>query len=221
MKRVLKMARFTIRTGRRGRPLTLDTEELTTQFMKSFAAAKSTLAQIRRKTSGVRDTSILGTPTSLPEWLETTYQIISSGIGQLDYISAKELKAGVKATRQLASRVEKSRQQALSDIMYNQYTYELDTMISKSSEQAKDSYDKLKQRIQSLNKIERQKFFTSKFYESPKAFGGKEYEKILAWSKKETGKEAMTFQEAGAYLLYRRAIDGLDNSSKQEAVFGG
>lgn len=215
------MARFTIRTGRRGRPLTLDTEELTTQFMKSFAAAKSTLAQIRRKTSGVRDTSILGTPTSLPEWLETTYQVISSGIGQLDYISAKELKAGVKATRQLASRVEKSRQQALSDIMYKQYIYELDTMISKSSEQAKDSYEKLKQRIQSLNKIERQDFFTSKFYESPKAFGGKEYEKILAWSKKETGKEAMTFQEAGAYLLYRRAIDGLDNSSKQEAVFGG
>ena len=220
MKRVLKMAKFTIRTGRRGRPLTLDTEELTTQFMKSFAAAKSTLAQIRRKTSGVRDTSILGTPTSLPEWLETTYQVISSGIGQLDYTSARELKAGVKATRQLASRVEKSRQQALSDIMYNQYIYELDTMISKSSEQAKDSYEKLKQRIQSLNKIERQEFFTSKFYESPKAFGGKEYEKILAWSKKETGKEAMTFQEAGAYLLYRRAIDGLDNSSKQEAVFG-
>ena len=215
------MARFTIRTGRRGRPLSLDTEELTTQFMKSFAAAKSTLAQIRRKTSGVRDTSILGTPTSLPEWLETTYQVISSGIGQLDYTSARELKAGVKATRQLASRVEKSRQQALSDIMYNQYIYELDTMISKSSEQAKDSYEKLKQRIQSLNKIERQEFFTSKFYESPKAFGGKEYEKILAWSKKETGKEAMTFQEAGAYLLYRRAIDGLDNSSKQEAVFGG
>ena len=214
------MAKFTIRTGRRGRPLTLDTEELTTQFMKSFAAAKSTLAQIRRKTSGVRDTSILGTPTSLPEWLETTYQVISSGIGQLDYTSARELKAGVKATRQLASRVEKSRQQALSDIMYNQYIYELDTMISKSSEQAKDSYEKLKQRIQSLNKIERQEFFTSKFYESPKAFGGKEYEKILAWSKKETGKEAMTFQEAGAYLLYRRAIDGLDNSSKQEAVFG-
>lgn len=221
MKRVSKMARFTIRTGRRGRPLTLDTEELTTQFMKSFAAAKSTLAQIRRKTSGVRDTSILGTPTSLPEWLETTYQVISSGIGQLDYTSARELKAGVKATRQLASRVEKSRQQALSDIMYKQYIYELDTMISKSSEQAKDSYEKLKQRIQSLNKIERQDFFTSKFYESPKAFGGKEYEKILAWSKKETGKEAMTFQEAGAYLLYRRAIDGLDNSSKQEAVFGG
>ena len=215
------MAKFTIRTGRRGRPLTLDTEELTTQFMKSFKAAKSTLAQIRRKTSGVRDTSILGTPTSLPEWLETTYQVISSGIGQLDYTSARELKAGVKATRQLASRVEKSRQQALSDIMYNQYIYELDTMISKSSEQAKDSYEKLKQRIQSLNKIERQEFFTSKFYESPKAFGGKEYEKILAWSKKETGKEAMTFQEAGAYLLYRRAIDGLDNSSKQEAVFGG
>lgn len=214
------MAKFTIRTGRRGRPLTLDTEELTNQFMKSFTAAKSTLAQIRRKTSGVRDTSILGTPTSLPEWLETTYQVISSGIGQLDYTSARELKAGVKATRQLASRVEKSRQQALSDIMYNQYIYELDTMISKSSEQAKDSYEKLKQRIQSLNKIERQDFFTSKFYESPKAFGGKEYEKILAWSKKETGKEAMTFQEAGAYLLYRRAIDGLDNSSKQEAVFG-
>ena len=215
------MAKFTIRTGRRGRPLTLDTEELTTQFMKSFDKAKSTLAQIRRKTSGVRDTSILGTPTSLPEWLETTYQVISSGIGQLDYTSARELKAGVKATRQLASRVEKSRQQALSDIMYNQYIYELDTMISKSSEQAKDSYEKLKQRIQSLNKIERQEFFTSKFYESPKAFGNKEYEKILAWSKKETGKEAMTFQEAGAYLLYRRAIDGLDNSSKQEAVFGG
>ena len=215
------MAKFTIRTGRRGRPLTLDTEELTTQFMKSFEAAKSTLAQIRRKTSGVRDTSILGTPTSLPEWLETTYQVISSGIGQLDYTSARELKSGVKATRQLASRVEKSRQQALSDIMYNQYIYELDTMISKSSEQAKDSYEKLKQRIQSLNKIERQEFFTSKFYESPKAFGGKEYEKILAWSKKETGKEAMTFQEAGAYLLYRRAIDGLDNSSKQKAVFGG
>lgn len=48
------MAKFTIRTGRRGRPLTLDTEKLTTQFMKSFTAAKSTLAQIRRKTSGVR-----------------------------------------------------------------------------------------------------------------------------------------------------------------------
>ena len=221
MKKVLKMAKFTIRTGRRGRPLTLDTEELTTQFMKSFVAAKSTLAQIRRKTSGVRDTSILGTPTSLPEWLETTYQVISSGIGQLDYASARELKAGVKATRQLASRVEKSRQQALSDIMYNQYIYELDVLISKSSEQAQDSYEKLKQRIQSLNKIERQEFFISEFYESPKAFGGREYEKILAWSKKETGKEEMTFQEASAYLLYRRAVDGLGNSSKQEAVFGG
>ena len=215
------MARFTIRTGRRGRPLTLDTEELTTQFMKSFAAAKSTLAQIRRKTSGVRDTSILGTPTSLPEWLETTYQVISSGIGQLDYISAKELKAGVKATRQLASRVDKSRQQALSDIMYNQYIAELDAMASKSSKQAKANYDKLKQKIKSLTKQQRQEFFTSSSYESPKAFGKQKYEKIRAWAKKETSKKNMTYQESYAYLLYRRAMDGLDNSSKQEAVFGG
>ena len=214
------MAKFTIRTGRRGRPLTLDTEELTRTFEKSFNAAKSTLAEIRRRTSGVRDTSILGTPTSLPEWLETTYQVISGGIGQLDYESARELKAGVKATRQLASRVEKSRQQALSDIMYNQYIAELESMQAVSSKQAKANLEKLKRKIKSLNKRQRQEFFTSSHYESPKAFGRQKYEKIRAWAKKETSKKDMTYQESYAYLLYRRAMDGLENSSKQEAVFG-
>jgi len=214
------MAKFTIRTGRRGRPLTLDTEELTRTFEKSFNAAKSTLAEIRRRTSGIRDTSILGTPTSLPEWLETTYQVISSGIGQLDYESARELKAGVKATRQLASRVEKSRQQALSDIMYNQYIAELESMQAVSSKQAKANYEKLKRKIKSLTKRQRQEFFTSSHYESPKAFGREKYEKIRAWARKETSKKNMTYQESHAYLLYRRAIDGLENSSKQEAVFG-
>ena len=214
------MAKFTIRSGRRGRPLTLDTEELTRTFEKSFNAAKSTLAEIRRRTSGVRDTGILGTPTSLPEWLETTYQVISSGIGQLDYESARELKAGVKATRQLASRVEKSRQQALSDIMYNQYISELESMQAVSSKQAKSNFEKLKRKIKSLTKRQRQEFFTGVHYESPKAFGRQKYEKIRAWAKKETNKKNMTYQESYAYLLYRRAMDGLENSSKQEAVFG-
>lgn len=216
------MAKFTIKGGGRGRPLTIDTEKIFTQLEQAYRPAMRNLAQIRRASSGVRDAELLGTQTSVPEWWQTTLQLAEQAqSGALSYEAAKYVKENLQAIKRLASRQERSRAQALSDILYKDYLRDLEYQMRGANKESQKYYEATKAKIERMTKRQRQEFFTSKSYESPRAFGRNRYEKIRAWAKKNTGKAAMSYQEAYAYLLYRRASDGLENSEEQMAVFGG
>lgn len=216
------MAKFTVKGGGRGRPLTIDTEKLFTQLEAAYKPAMRNLAQIRKGSSGVRDAALLGTQTSVPEWWQTTIALAEQAQGgALSYEAAKYVKENIRAIQRLASRQERSRAQALSDILYKDYLRDLEYQMRGANKESRKWYEATKRTIERLSKRERQEFFTSKSYESPKAFSSKKYEKIRAWAKKNTGKATMSYSEAYAYLLYRRASDGLENSDEQIAVFGG
>lgn len=216
------MAKFTVKSGGRGRPLTIDTDRLLTQIAAAYKPAMRNLAQIRKSSSGLRDAALLGTQTSAPEWWYTTQAILEQApSGALTYNAAKYVKENMRTIQRLASRQERSRAQALSDILYKDYLRDLEYQMRRANKASRKWYEATKSKIERLSKSERQKFFTSKSYESPRAFNSNRYEKVHAWAKKSTGKASMSYQEAYAYLLYRRASDGLENSDEQIAVFGG
>ena len=216
------MAKFTVKSGGRGRPLTIDSDKLLTQLQLAYRPAMRNLAQIRKGSSGVRDAALLGTQTSVPEWWQTTLTLAEQAqSGALSYEAAKYVRENIRAIQRLASRQERSRAQALSDILYKDYLRDLEYQMRGANKESRKWYEATKAKIQKLSKRERQEYFTSRAYESPKAFGRNRYEKIRAWAKKNTGKATMSYSEAYAYLLYRRAADGLENSNDKFDLFGG
>ena len=208
----------TFKTGRRGRPLKIDTEKLESNFLKALPRAKQTLEGIRQRTSGMRGSEILGTRTSLPNSLELTLNIIDKAKrGQeLTYSQARLLKSGVKEAENLASRVRKSRESAIGERLARDYVDNLKNITKTATPQVVKRLNKIINAVESLTKKEKQELLLSRVYQDPRTTGGKNYAKVKAWAKRETGKQKMTMGEAWAYLLEKRIEDGLKNSEKME-----
>ena len=208
----------TFKTGRRGRPLKIDTEKLESNFLKALPRAKQTLEGIRQRTSGMRGSEILGTRTSLPNSLELTLNIIDKAKrGQeLTYSQARLLKSGVKEAENLASRVRKSRESAIGERLARDYVDNLKNITKTATPQVVKRLNKIINAVESLTKKEKQELLLSRAYQDPRTTGGKNYAKVKAWAKRETGKQKMTMGEAWAYLLEKRIEDGLKNSEKME-----
>lgn len=217
------MAKFTVKGGGRGRPLTIDTEKALAELSLYQTKALSTLSKLRKQSSGVREASLLGTETSAPSWLKSTVAWIEAadkGVN-LSYESAKQVRQQLVALNRLASKQERARSVALSDILYKDYVRKLEYQMRRASDFEYEQLEKLKSKVERLTKKGKQEFFFSKHYEDPTTFASMEYEKIKAWAEKNNSGRKMSYKEAYAYLLYRRASDGLENSDEQIAVFGG
>lgn len=213
------MAKFVAYSGGKGRPLSIDPEaELERLIYATLPKAQQRLEQFRTKTKGVRDPSVLGSETELPDFIETSIDILSDlrEGNAVSYQTLKELKQNLKMTEQLASRQERVYGRSLDKVLTEEYFKDLDFVSRNSSDVIKTSNQKIKQALSNLTPRQRQEFFMSKHFEDPKTMTGS-YEKVKAWAKKETDQE-LTMQESWAYLRERRLADGLGVSGSLDEL---
>ena len=89
------MAIISIKSGKRGRPLTLDTSALEKKLFSDMQKATQRLEQFRKESKGVKDERILGTSTSAPDFAYETLTLLKNA-QQLNYRQALKLKQNLK-----------------------------------------------------------------------------------------------------------------------------
>lgn len=199
-----------VRSGRRGRPLSIDPEaELNKLIQQTLPKAKQRLSKFRQQTSGVRDSAFLGSETDLPAFVESTIDVLSDlrEGARISYESLRETKRAIKIAEQLASKQKRVYGRALEPALTEEYLRDLDRFSSKSgSIYMKRKNAQLRKMFTKLTPQQRQEFFFSKKYQDVRTMAGR-YAHIVAWAEAETGRKNMTEEEAWAYLRVRRLED--------------
>lgn len=196
------MAKLSVSSGRRGRPLSIDPEkELQELIFKDIPKAKERLAEFRKETSGLRDPAILGTETELPNFIQSTLDILADiqENQSIDYESLKQLKKDLKTTRQLESKQQRVYGRALEEKIFEDYRKTLLRQDSTSSDIVLESNKRVLSKLEKLSRQQRQKFFFSRSYQDPRTMS-KEYKRLIAWAEKKTGRKQLTVEEAWAIL---------------------
>lgn len=198
---------ITIKSGKRGRPLTFDAEDILAQFMRQLPRAKARLQEIRRTTSGERNEAILGSETSLPKGISASIDVLQDlKLGeQIDYETARIIKENLRQVKQLASKQERVYSKALANALVKQYEADIDYQSKYASKTTQNIYKSLKQNVKKLTPQQQQQFLTSSGYQNVKT-NRKKYDKVIAWAEdhfaKTYGQEVkMTAEEALAYVI--------------------
>lgn len=200
------MAIISIKSGKRGRPLTLDTSALEKKLFSDMQKATQRLEQFRKESKGVKDERILGTSTSAPDFAYETLTLLRNA-QQINYRQALKLKQNLKTISELASKQRRVYERALAEQLQEQYFEDIDKVTSKLNKQTQERGQEIKSEIQKLTKRQKQQFFMSKHYQRPQNLG--KYKKISDWAKADSGNANMSDDEAGIYLIQRRLQDGL------------
>ena len=200
------MAIIKIKSGRKGRPLTLDTSELQKQLYQDMQKATKRLEQFRKETKGLRDERILGTSTTAPDWAYETQALLQNA-KTLTYEQAKQLKENLNTIQELGSKQKRVYERALAEQMQTQYFEQLEKVTKNMNKATKLRAEKIKTDIQALSQRGKQKFFLSKSYQTPQKLG--KYKKITEWSRADSGNSMMSEDEAGIYLIQKRLERGL------------
>lgn len=211
------MAKIVIKSGKRGRPLSIDPVEAIKDLFKVLPQVKSNLSQIRKETSGVRDERIFGSETELPDYIERTFDVLSNlrENEKISYENLRELKQDIRFIERLASRQRRVKETIFSDILFESYKKNIKFMSRYASKFTKAQYNKLITNIEKLTPSERQEFFLSVGYQDPMTIGTNDYQRVINYAETETGQTGLTKQEAFAYLIYRRQQDYLDTKGLQ------
>ena len=211
------MAKLIFRTGKRGRPMELDTEKVLDAFYNYLPRAKQSLAEFRAESSGINTEQLLGTNTSLPEWLDTSITALERfSLDKITLEMAKEIKQDLLITKKLASRVERVSTTALEQTITEQYIKDLNAAINIGSKFSKSKYQEIKQQIEQMTPRQRMGFYKSKNYQEIGSFRDLEYKRIKSWAEASTGSK-LTYKESYAYLIARRMQDGLDTAVEIKA----
>lgn len=205
-----------IKSGRKGRPLTLDTSELEKELYSDMQKATRRLEQFRKETKGVRDERILGTSTTAPDFAYETQALLQNA-SDLTYLQARKLKENLKTIKELASSQKRVYERALADQMQSEYLEKLEKTTQNMNKPTRIRAQRIKKAIESLDKRAKQKFFMSKSYQAPEKYG--RYKKIVEWSRADSGNSQMSEDEAGIYLIQKRLERGL-GIGDLERVFG-
>lgn len=215
------MAKLKFKSGRPGRPLTLDTEQALQDIYRALPRAKRALAEFRRTTSGVRDEALLGTQTTLPEWLNMALDALETiPTDKFNYTMAKDIRSAIKIAKRLASKREAVSTTALEEQLTTEYLEGLETAQGYSSPFAREQLKRIENQVKNMNKQERIAFFKSKRYQDIGTFGKKQYKKIKAWAEASAGRE-MSYKESYAYLIAQRADQGLETAEEIHTLAGG
>ena len=211
------MAILTVRTGGRGRPLAIDVEATLEQFLKLKPRATARLREIRRTTSGERAESILGSETTLPIGISASIDALEAlkyGV-ELDYQTAREIRANLRMFKQLASKQERVYSKALASQLLKQYEQDITYQSKYASQKVGETYKGMLERVKTLSPRQQQKFFTSRGYQNVKT-NRREYKRVIEWAtndiKKRFGIDVqLTAEEAFAYMLEDKQIKELEN----------
>lgn len=185
--------------GVRGRLREFDPSLTYKNIMQNINKAQQNLLKIVEKSSGVRGEKYFGSETSLPDWVSETLDVLE--LADVRQPSISEIKQAImleKGIKQLASRYQAVQSRGLTPVLEAGYLQELEGL---------DGDDRfinaqrlmIEQKLAGLTQVQKQVFFTSKFYQEVKTAKGN-YERILKWAEADSG-ENLTIDEAWAYML--------------------
>lgn len=197
----------------RGRPLTLDTEAVTEEIFARLPRARQTLKEFRQTTSGVRDEEIIGTETSLPEWLDASIMALTQFEDKITLASARDIKQALNVVRKLSSQRVSTREIALESKLTSEYLKGLESATKQSDTGAGKYYKKIEKYIKQASKKERVEYYKSRSYQDVGSFRNRRYQRIKAWAEDSTGRK-MSYKESYAYLVARRLEDGLETAEE-------
>ena len=197
----------------RGRPLTLDTDAITEEIFTRLPRARQTLKEFRKTTSGVRDEEIIGTETSLPEWLDASIMALTQFEDKITLASARDIKKTLDIVRKLSSARATTREIALESKLTSEYLKGLESATKQSDTGAGMYYKKLEKYIKQASKKERVAYFKSRSYQDVGSFRNRRYKRIKEWAQASTGR-LMSYKESYAYLVARRLEDGLETAEE-------
>lgn len=197
---------ITIKSGKRGRPLSLDTSELEQKLYSDMEKATRRLQQFREETKGLRDERILGTSTTAPDFAYEALTLLKNA-KSLNYNQALKLKQDLRTISELASKQKRVYERALEQQMTELYFEQLDRATKSMSTQSQKRAQSIKNKITSATQQARQQFYLSNKYQAPQKLG--KYKKITEWARANSGNSEMSEDEAGIYLIESRLDNGL------------
>lgn len=196
------MAIIKYRVKSRGRPRELDTNLIYQEIVQATKKALPRLEEIRQSTKGYRGERVLGSKTSVPDWVEESLDLLQTAdYGRnLSVSEAVSITQTLKNLRELASPQARVYGRAIGEQLTKEYIVAFgefkDGKISNFTQaQIRD----IQQKLESMSIRERQDFFLSNRYQDPRSTG--RYKRVLEWAKADSGKAVMSYQEAWAYLF--------------------
>ena len=206
------MAKLYIKSGKRGRPLSIDPEkELHKLVFENIPKARERLAEIKKQSSGIREERLIGGANVLPEYIESSIDVLQDlKEGEnIDYDTLKELKKNLRTVERLSSKQERVFGSALEQQFTEDYIKSLDYFSRAGSDFVKKSNERVKNMLQNLTPKQRQQAFLSKGYQDIATMSSQSDRRVQAWARKESGNQELTVDEAWAYLRERRWADEL------------
>ena len=225
------MAVITIKSGRRGRPLSIDPNKMLKELTKLKTAAKMRLQELRENTEGMRGYNVLGAEKKLPDYFAATINTLETvaedNTISLTYETAKSIHKYSKVIKELASPQRRVYGRALGNILQETYERSIDTIINSGtvSQRTADTLTRMKETTKKMTSMQKQSFFLSRKYEDPLTIFYESWqnnsptllankERHIAWAKKDYAEKHGTtiefsHEEAFAYILQRRLEDGL------------
>ena len=203
------MAIIKYRVKSRGRPRELDTNLIYQEIVQATKKALPRLEEIRQSTKGYRGERVLGSKTSVPDWVEESLDLLQTAdYGRdLSVSEAVSITQTLKNLRELASPQERVYGRAIGEQLTKEYVVAFGEFNENGqlTNFSKDQIKEIEKNITSMSIKERQEYFTSRYYQDPRATG--KYKRVLAWSKADSGRAVMSYDEAWSYLFRRRLED--------------
>lgn len=197
----------------KGRPRTLDTDELYEQIEDLFYKAEPRLTQIRKETKGYRGEALLGSSTTAPNWVsESLDLLLASSMGRtLSKSEIKEILQTKKSLQELASPQARVYERALSEQLTSQYLSDIEKGLQDSHSRFKEQQiNSIRETLEKISPRERQQFIQSKYYQDPKT-QTKRYRRVKRWAESSSGKRNISYEESYAYLNKRRLEEFMDS----------
>lgn len=192
---------YRLKSGR-GRPRKLDTEAIYEQIERSIETAIPRLKEFR-KSSGYRGEKILGSETSLPDWVTESLDILNAqSLGrEISPAEAESIRQTALSLKELSSKQQRVYGRSLEQQLTSQYLRDLDRGMEDShSEFRQQQIESIMQKLSKMTPRQRQEFIQSQYYQDPKTATG-EYKRVREWARKNSGRKRMSMDEAWAYLL--------------------
>lgn len=196
------MAIIKYRVKSRGRPREIDTNLIYQEIVEATKKALPRLEEIRQSTKGYRGERVLGSKTSVPDWVEESLDLLQTADYGRDLTTSEavSITQTLKNLRELASPQARVYGRAIGEQLTKEYVVAFgEFKDGKISNFTQEQIQDIQQKLESMSIRERQDFFLSNRYQDPRSTG--RYKRVLEWAKADSGKAVMSYQEAWAYLF--------------------
>lgn len=196
------MAIIKYRVKSRGRPREIDTNLIYQEIVEATKKALPRLEEIRQSTKGYRGERVLGSKTSVPDWVEESLDLLQTAdYGRdLSVSEAVSVTQTLKNLRELASPQARVYGRAIGEQLTKEYVVAFgEFKDGKISNFTQEQIQDIQKKLESMSIRERQDFFLSNRYQDPRSTG--RYKRVLEWAKADSGRAVMSYQEAWAYLF--------------------